>query len=210
METIYIILIIVFIIILIVNNTKRSENSNKDSEVNLKPRTTEKKVDTASVIDDILIKNPKLNEAAKTGDINKINEALGDDIKLMSSILTDLAYSSQPAEKYRQKAIDFMYYPNEDFYKAIELLNKGLEYNDSETEPFIYENRAECYIGLKLYDIALNDFNKALELYNKDLPKNKKHIVNCLNDRARLRKKIGEIDGAKKDEELAKKLSEEY
>lgn len=158
------------------------------------------------VAEDLITENPELDRIVKSGDKSELHDFLGDNPDLMDSMLEDLAFADEPAEKYRRKAIDKMF-DDKDYTGAIQLINKGLEFDEPETEPFLYELRAECAEKLLNYNDALSDMDKAIESILKNLPDRYYSISDILKKRSKIKQELGDTAGANQD---AKKASEYY
>ena len=114
--------------------------------------------------------------------------------------LEEMTFAGKPAERYRVKAIK-----EKDVNVAIQLINKGLELDEKETTPFLYDERAECYIKLKDYQKALEDVNLALNSLINDT----NYFLfasRILGTRVKIRRLLNDNIGEAAD----KKLIEEY
>lgn len=68
---------------------------------------------------------------------------------------------SNPFYPYSFLNLAVTYKEEKNYKKAIEILNKGLEFNE---EAFLYYNRGCNYINLKNYENSLKDVKKSIEL----------------------------------------------
>jgi hypothetical protein len=155
--------------------------------------------------EDFFVENPELNEIAKSGNEADIQDYLKNNPKLYKQYMEDFAYIDIPSERYRVKAIEKIFM-EQDYIGAIELINEGLEIDDTENNPSFYELRADCKVKLLKYKKALKDLNKAYKLIKKLFPHNYLSLGDILNKRAKVKKELGNHSGSSKD----KKKADEY
>lgn len=158
------------------------------------------------VVEDLVTEIPELARILESGNISELHDFLDDNPDLLDSMVDDFAYADKPAEKYRRKAIDKMF-DDKDYIGTIRLINKGLEFDEPETKPFLYELRADCSRKVLNYDDALSDMDKAIELILKNLPDRYYSISNFFLKRGNIKQELGNTAGANQD---AKKASEYY
>ncbi|MDM8162239.1 hypothetical protein QUH73_20665 [Labilibaculum sp. K2S] len=142
------------------------------------------------------------NKGVRTEGNTNLQDILRNNPDLMDSLMNNIASIENPAEEYRIKAIDKIY-DDKDYIGAIQIINKGLEYKDRETKPFLYHLRAECQLNLQKNKEALIDMNEAIRLITKNLPDRYFTISEFLKERSEIKEKIGDISGAAQDEKIA-------
>jgi len=139
----------------------------------------------------------------KSGDMSELLDYVAKNKEdLMYSAVENIAFANEPAEKYRQRALKKMH-PERDFIGAIEIINKGLTFDEAETEPFLYNLRADCQKELLNYQDALQDMNKAIESILRTLPERYCTIHGFFEERALIRELLGDFKGAFQDNKIA-------
>lgn len=154
------------------------------------------------VTEDWMTENQELDRIVKSREKSELHDFLFDNPDLMHSMLTDTVFADRPAEKYRQKAIDK--FTDKDYTGAIQLINKGLEFDEPETEPFLFKLRAECKGKLSFAQLgALNDMNKAIKSILKNMPDRYFSISDFLEKRGEIKQELGDTLGATQDKKKA-------
>lgn len=133
------------------------------------------------------------------------NKYLDENPFMLEVIMSELAYADEPAEKYRLKAINKMS-KIDNYSEAIYLLNKGLEFDEPQTEPLIYKLKSEIAIKLSNYDEALFDMDKAIELLLKNHSTNYYDLYEFYKYRSEIKEKLSDIIGVNQD----RKKADEY
>lgn len=77
-------------------------------------------------------------------------------------------FKANPAEGLRLVAFDHFY--KKEYHKAINVLNDALKYNHLQTNPAIYELKADCYKELKQEREYIENLMKAIDSLNKIEP----------------------------------------
>lgn len=169
------------------------------------------------IAESLLAENPELDRIVRSGDELALHSFLSDNPDLMDSILENLesTYESavestyESAEEYRDKAGD-KFFDHKDYTGAIQLINKGLEFEDPQIEPYLYSLRAECQEKLLNYNDALKDMDKAIESILRNQPAEYYMINDFLKERAEIKKLLGDKVGASQDKKLAKEFYAKY
>jgi hypothetical protein len=110
----------------------------ENKEYEYRPRTVQE------VVEDFLTENPEFEKVAKSQDMSGLQDFTRNNSDSVYALMENIELSDRPAEKYRRKAIDRMY-KEKDYIGAIQLINKGLEFDEPQTEPFLYNLRANCH-----------------------------------------------------------------
>lgn len=168
-----------------------------------------KKRTEREVTEDLMIENPEFNHVVNSGDISKIEDFLGDNPDLIISHMESLMYADAPAEKYRKKAIE-KFYDYKDYTGAIQLINKGLEFDEPETEPYLFSLRSKCAKKLLNYNDSLNDMDKAIESILKNFPEDYFSIGDLLKERGKIKQELGDTAGANQDAKKADEYHAKY
>lgn len=161
------------------------------------------------IAEDWIIENSELKQIINQGEKSQLDNFLCENNELMDSMLEDLVFADKPADKYQNKAIHKIV-NDEDYTGALRLINKGLELNDPNANPFLYELRAECNKNLLNNNDALNDMNKAIELMLKNLPERYYPISDFLKKRSKIKQELGDLTGAKQDEKISAEYFQKY
>lgn len=161
------------------------------------------------VMEDIMALYPEYGEVIKSGNKEREKKFIDNNPYIVEVIMEELADADNPAEKYRLRAFDTMSI-DKNYSEAINLLNKGLEFDEPQTEPFIFELRAQCEEKLLNYNKALQDMTKAIELILKNLPDQYYEKSIFMKKRSEIKGKLGDIIGADRDRKLAEIFYAKY
>lgn len=149
----------------------------------------DRKRETKEVIADHLSENPELAKAVYNGNKSEIKKIIHEKPDLLNSYMENMVYAEKPAERYRIKAVNLVYKINSptpttqnEYLEAIQLINKGLEINEPETEPFLYALRAECYVKIGKSSNGIIDLNQAISFLKKVSPENYRQLAEFHKD----------------------------
>ena len=106
-------------------------------------------------------------------------------------------------EFLKDRGVEFFKAKN--YEAAINAFSEGIQSN--KLLPFLYSNRAACYLAMDNYESCINDCCKALELYYPVVPSNYLSRARVFVRRGTAYARQGEYDLAVQDYEAAVKLS---
>ncbi|QBN19752.1 hypothetical protein [Flavobacterium nackdongense] len=161
------------------------------------------------VIEDIVALYPEYGKIIILGNKELEEKYLDDNPFVLDLIMDELAYSDEPAERCRLKAIKVRW-NDDDFKEAFRIIDLGLEFNDPYTEPFLYSLKVDCFEKLSNYTLALENMNKAIESIQKNLPDNFYQICCFYKTRSEIKDKLNDIIGAMQDKEKAEIFDSKY
>ena len=114
-------------------------------------------------------------------DDNNIGPDLNKLMYSQLSIMDDLISSDTSSEFYRKRAVDAIY-QDQNYTKAMELINVGLKITDKHTEPLLYELRFKLLLLLNRESDALKDMTRAVNLYTNKAPCDYQNISEIYQD----------------------------
>ena len=161
------------------------------------------------VMQDIMALYPEYGKIIMLGNEELEEKYLDDNPFMIEILLEEYTHYDEPAEKYRVKAIrESGEYDN--FEESIRLINRGLEFNEPQTEPFLYSLRADYANRLFKYNDALKYMNKAIESMLINLPDNFYQISSFYKTRSEIKDILSDIIGAMEDREKADIFDAKY
>lgn len=156
----------------------RQNKHNESIQLEINPNDTPASYLEEWILEYIESIKPVLNDQDKEKYIDLVKKMLKEDPELQKNLMDHLMLMEDPAEFYLNEAIE-LFVRKKDYYEAINSIEKVLNMNDIEKNPYLYRLRAECYAEIGQIDKAIIDYEIAIKSLLEIEPENFDFLCRC-------------------------------